>query len=220
MLNMVLQGSPWALGIILLIGAVTEVGIPTLFAIDTVVLFASFQVGLFSNELLLVILALLLGRLLGSSVIYWPSRYFGQRFLKWLSKHQPKICSQLNSVAGRLSTRATVSVALARLTPGLLTAVSVGAGTVKVKFRYFAGGVALSSIIADLSLVVIGVLAKTGTGAFGIKLETWQAGVAAFVLILAGWGLFFVIQRRKGKKAAAIGSCPTDLSNNDLKSGG
>ena len=204
MLSLVVQGSPWALAIILVIGAVTEVGIPTLFAIDTVVLFASYQVGLFSAELFLVIMALLLGRLLGSTIIYWASRLLGQRFLKWLGKYQPKICSQLNSVAGRLATRATASVALTRLTPGLLTAASVGSGLVKIRFRYFAGGVALSSIIADFSLVLVGVLAKTGTSVLGIKLETWQVGIAAFVFLVIGWGTYFYIQRRKAKKNAEI----------------
>jgi len=204
MLSLVVQGSPWALAIILVIGAVTEVGIPTLFAIDTVVLFASYQVGLFSAELFLVIMALLLGRLLGSTIIYWASRLLGQRFLKWLGKYQPKMCSQLNSVAGRLATRATASVALTRLTPGLLTAASVGSGLVKIRFRYFAGGVALSSIIADFSLVLVGVLAKTGTSVLGIKLETWQVGIAAFVFLVIGWGTYFYIQRRKAKKTAEI----------------
>jgi membrane protein DedA with SNARE-associated domain len=135
MLSLVVQGSPWALAIILVTGAVTELGIPTLFAIDTVVLFASFQVGLFSAELFLVILALLLGRLLGSSIIYWASRFLGHRFLKWLGKYQPKTCVQINSVGGRLAGRAGVSIAFARLTPGLLTAVSVGSGLVKIRFK-------------------------------------------------------------------------------------
>jgi membrane-associated protein len=209
MLALVVQGSPWALGIILLIGAITEVGVPTLFAIDTVVLFASYQVGLFSVELLLVVLALLLGRLLGASLIFWASRTLGQRFLKWLEKYQPKICVQLTSIGGRLAKRATISIALARLTPGLLTGVSVGSGLVKIRFRHFAAGVALSSIIADLSLVLIGVLAKTGTTAFGITLETWQVGIAAFVLLAVGWGLYFAFQRRRAKRLSQkTNTCP------------
>jgi membrane protein DedA with SNARE-associated domain len=210
MLSLVVQGSPWALAIISVIGAVTELGIPTLFAIDTVVLFASFQVGLLSSELFLVILALLFGRLLGSSMIYWASRFLGQRFLKWLEKYQPKISAQINSVAGKLANRATLSITFARLTPGLLTAVSVGSGLVKIRFRYFLEGVALSSIIADFSLVLIGVLAKTGTSAFGIELETWQAGIAAFVFLVVGWGTYFLVQWRKSKKRQPekAESCP------------
>ena len=208
MLALVTQGSPWALGIFLIIGAVTEVVIPTLFAIDTVVLFASYQVGLFSAQLMLVIGALLLGRLLGASFIFWISSALGQRFLTWLQKYQPKLCAQLNSVANSLAKRASLSIALARLTPGLLTAVSVGSGLVKIKFGRFALGVALSSLIADFSLVILGVIAKTGTGAFGIKPEAWQVGAAAFVFLVAGWGSYFIIQRRKAKRSFHGESCP------------
>jgi membrane protein DedA with SNARE-associated domain len=210
LLSLVVQGSPWALGIILLLGAITEVGIPTLFAIDAVVLFASFQVGLFSVGLLLVVLALLLGRLLGSSIIYWFSKSLGKRFLNWLEKYQPRICAQINSVSNRLNNRAAFSIALARLTPGLLTASSIGSGLVRIKFNNFVLGVALSSLIADLSLVFIGALAKTGFSAFGIKPEPWQVGIGAFAFLIIGWGTYFIIRNLRAKKAISKvdDSCP------------
>jgi hypothetical protein len=74
--------------------------------------------------------------------------------------------------------------------------------------------VALSSIIADFSLVLIGVLAKTGASAFGIKLETWQAAIAAFVFLVVGWGIYFLVQRKKSKKPEVETgeSCPTQRS--------
>ena len=199
MLASVVSGNPWALAIILLISAVTEVGIPTLFAIDTILLVVGFQLGFFSFELVLIIIALLMGRLVGSSVIFWLSETLGKRFLNWLEKYQPRICSQLNSVAGRLNNRATLSVAFARLTPGLLTAASVGSGLVRIKYRYFALGVIISSLIADFSLLFLGFFAKTGASVFGIKPETWEVVVGALVFLTIGWGLYFLVQRLRNK---------------------
>lgn len=200
MLASIIGGNPWALAIILLISAITEVGIPTLFAIDTILLVVGFQLGFFSIKLILIIIALLMGRLAGSSVIFWLSETFGKRFLNWLGKYQPRICNQLNLVAGRLNNQAPLPVALARLTPGLLTAASVASGLVRIKYRYFALGVVFSSLMADFSLLFLGFFAKTGASVFGIKPETWQIAVGALVFLTIGWGVYFIIQGRRTKK--------------------
>jgi membrane protein DedA with SNARE-associated domain len=196
----VAQGNPIALLVLFLVSALTEVGIPSLFIIDTVLLYVGYQLGFFSLEVLLVVLALFAGRLAGASVIYWLVRLLGQPFLRWLEKRSPRICAQLNAVAGRLSHHAPVAVATARLTPGLLTGVSVGAGLVRIKYISFAFGIALSSLIADAALLLVGFLTRRGTSLFGIRPTPLEIAIGALVALYLGWGIYFLVKRGKAKK--------------------
>jgi membrane protein DedA with SNARE-associated domain len=198
----VAQGNPVALLVLCLVAALTEVGIPSLFVIDTVLLFVGYQLGFLSLEVWLVMLALFVGRLAGSSVIYWLARVLGQPFLPWLEKRAPHICKQLNAVAGRLSQRAPVAVATARLTPGLLTGASVGAGLVRIKYSLFALGIALSSLIADGALLLVGFLTRRGTSLFGIQPTPLEIAIGALVTLYLGWGIYFLLRRLRTKKSS------------------
>jgi membrane protein DedA with SNARE-associated domain len=200
-LDSVAQGNPVALLILFLVAAFTEVGVPSLFVIDTVLLFVGYQLGFFSLEVLLVLLALFGGRLAGSSVIYCLARLVGRPFLTWLEKRAPRVCSQLNAVAGRLNYHAPLALATARLTPGLLTGASVGAGFVRIRYAYFVLGILISSLIADLILLVVGFLTRRGTGLFGIQPTPLEIAVGALTALYLGWGIYFLVKRRRARKS-------------------
>ena len=55
-----------------------DIGIPFPFVLDTIVFFTTYKVGALSWPVLLVIVMLLGGSLLGTSIIYWVSRLLAQ----------------------------------------------------------------------------------------------------------------------------------------------
>ena len=186
-MDAVSQSSLGAVVALFFVAALTEVGVPFPFVIDGVLFVTSYQNGLVSDQLLRVILALVLGREVGAAIIYLLSRFLGNAFINWLGKRFPKLCDRMIWLNTWLGSRAPLAVAIARLTPGLLTPSSVAAGCIGIRYYYFALGVILASIIADGALIVFGFVTMHGLRFLGLAPSAWQVVgvlVAAVVLIL------------------------------------
>ncbi|MFH0914329.1 MAG: hypothetical protein V1849_03460 [Chloroflexota bacterium] len=201
-LESVSTGSPGALAALFLVAAFTEVGVPFPFVMDTILFFTSYraeQVSLWIVFLLMTVL--LLGRVVGASVIYWLTRLLGYAFIRWLGKRFPAVPVRLGQLGTRLSHRTPVTVAIARLTPGLLTAASVAAGAIGLGYFHFVLGIALSSVIADGILLLLGLVTALGFMRLGFAPEPWLMAVGLMVLmVLVGVGRQFLGRRKRLKK--------------------
>lgn len=183
-MDAVTQGSVSALIALFLVAALTEVGVPFPFVIDGVLFITSYESGLWSAQVLRVILALLLGREVGSAVIYWLCRFLSNTFITWLGKRFPTLSDKLVWLNTRLSSRAPLAVAIARLTPGLLTPSSVAAGCIAMRYYYFALGIVLASIIADGALIAFGFAARHGLRYLGFTPSGWEVVGALLIAVL------------------------------------
>jgi membrane protein DedA with SNARE-associated domain len=185
--NAVTQNSFEAMAALFLVATLTEVGVPFPFVIDGALFITSFEGGLFSFQVLFVMLALVLGREVGAAIIFWLSRFVGDTFIKWLARHFPKLKIQEKMVRLhiRLKRQAPLAVAIGRLTPGLLTASSVAAGYCGMKYYQFVMGIILASAIADGALVIIGFATRHGLNILGFTPSTWEVvGVLVGVIFL------------------------------------
>ena len=200
------QNSFGALVALFLVAALTEVGVPFPFIIDGALFIASYESGLFSFQVLLVILALVLGREVGATVIFWLSRFVGDAFINWLGKRFPKL--KLNErmawLNTKLSRRAPLAVAIARLTPGLLTVSSVAAGYSGMKYYQLVLGIVLASVVADGVLVIIGVISKYGLSILGFTPSSWEVVGALAVVILLVWFVRWLWLRRRAHKNSSL----------------
>ena len=175
------NADPGAFAALLSIAALTEVGVPFPFVIDTVLFYLGYRAAELWVEMAAAILMLLGGRVAGSSFAYgvahlgggYVLRYFGGRFPRlrrmvlWVSGRMG-LRGALGVSMGRLSAgtstgavaagtlRAPLVVALARLTPGLLTATSLASGILGLPYRYFVLGIGLASVGGDVALVGLG----------------------------------------------------------------
>lgn len=190
------QSSPGALAALLLVAALTEVGVPFPFVIDGVLFITSYQSGLWSIQVLYVIVALLVGRELGAAVIFWLSRFLGNVFINWMEKHFPALHGKLMGLCGRLGKRAVPAVAIARLTPGLLTPSSVAAGAIYMRYGYFMLGIVLASLIADGALIAFGFAARHGLEYLGFTPSGWEVVGVLLVLVLLALGVRYLWRRR------------------------
>ncbi len=214
------QGSLLALLGLILIAAVMEIGVPIPFILDSTLLFVSLYAGFISLPTLLVVFALFVGRFIGSSILYWLGRLFSDALIKWLKKRWPKVSDRLSYLSNKLSqpaplvdagTRSTsrllpryswtfrvpLTIVLARFTPGLLTVSSVAAGGISLHYGTFVLGIGLSSIIADGLVLTIGFLASLGLKILGVTPSVWQLVIGLTILISLGWGIFFLVKRRR-----------------------
>jgi membrane protein DedA with SNARE-associated domain len=201
LLVIVSQGDMRALVVLLLMSALTEMGIPFPFVVDSVLVVAGYQNGLWSLPVGKIVLFLILGRLIGAAVIYWLSRYLGVRFINWVVKRFPKLLTGMTWLNTKLSRRAPLAIAIARLTPGILTSSSIAAGCIRMSFPQFMLGIILASIIADASLLLLGFSTGYGLKWFGFTPAPWMLVVIAVAVIALIWLLRWLWQRWRNLKS-------------------
>jgi membrane protein DedA with SNARE-associated domain len=171
---------------IFLIAYLTEFGIPFPLMVDSVLFLLGYQIELVWLKAIIVILILLVAREAGAAVVYWFFHFVGNPVVKWLKRRFPGlsgfwlkltdkfgvrntltlIVSRLGSgapmAASGLGFRAPVTIALSRLTPGLLSLTSIASGTLRFRYRYFASGIGISSLFSDCTVIILGII--TGYG--------------------------------------------------------
>jgi membrane protein DedA with SNARE-associated domain len=193
------QGNPTALLSLFLISALTEIGIPFPFILDTILIFTGFEHGLFSKEVGLIMLSLLLGREAGAAIIYWLTRFIGVVFVAWISKRFPSIPKRLHWLTDKLSRNAPFAVAIARLTPGLLTPSTVASGIMCLRYYYLFLGILISSVIADGVLLLIGFGTSHGLKYLGVAPSLWFIIVITVIVAGIAWAIQRFFSRRNRK---------------------
>jgi membrane protein DedA with SNARE-associated domain len=190
------QASPYATITLFFVVALTEVGIPFPFILDSVLFLSSYQSGMEPLQILYIILIVFLGRQFGASVIYWLTRFLGNAFIFWLGKRSPSFKNNWGRIVERLSTQAPMAIAITRVT-GLLTLVSVVSGAISIRYTSFILGVTLSAIIFDGSLVILGLITKYGFQLLGFTPSTWHV-VIGIILVTAivMFGIQYMTRKR------------------------
>lgn len=155
-------GNPAALGVLFSLGIVGDIGVPLLLTVEVFLFFTSYNIGPLSTQVLLIVLALLLGREVGAAALYWASRILGSPLINRVGKRFPWLPNRIRWVRARLEKKPALSVAVVRLTPGLLQIPSLAAGVTRLRYSDFALGVALSSLAYDVVIVLFGVGARFG----------------------------------------------------------
>ncbi len=217
------QGSPEALAALFLVSALTEVGVPFPLLLDSVLFLMGYQLGQVWLQTIAIIFALTLGREAGSTVVYWLSHAAGSPLVGRLGRssllgkriahptetgqkqtYLAVVLSRLGArsiaPAAALGVRTSYTVAVARITPGLLTAVSVVSGIVRLPYRYFALGIALASVFADLAVIGLGVIMRLGLLYFGLTPAPWLIVVGGIINLVLVSVLALLLWRRRQRR--------------------
>ncbi len=218
------RGDPDALIALFAIAALTEAGVPSPLVLDTVLFYLGYQISGDWLAAITVLLVLLLARATGSGLVYWVFRLAGSRIRGWLgprlnrwqanaavsNRRQGARARLLGWISARTvgltslsrsGVSSSYAVALGRITPGLLTAVSVGSGIVGVRYPYFLLGIGISSIFVDLAEISLGVVAGYGLLRFRIEPGSWLIFLGGIANVLLIWALsrLVVWGRSRGK---------------------
>jgi membrane protein DedA with SNARE-associated domain len=189
--------NPTGLVAIFFIAMSCDIGIPFPFVLDTVVFFTTYKMGALSWPVLLVIVMLLGGSLLGTSIIYWVSRLLGTRFADWIGRRSKFLRRNLEQFQNRLSRWTIPVIVAARLTPGLMQVSSVAAGTVRIPYYQVVLAGVFSFIVYDGTLIILGTLARLGFKDVGPEYSAWI--VIGFVAIMAAIFVTVHLIRRRSK---------------------
>ena len=189
--------NPGGLAAIFFLAMSADIGIPFPFALDTIVFFTTYKMGAFSLPVLLVLLMLLGGSLLGTSIIYWVSRLLGTRFADWIGRRSKFLQRNLERFQNRLGRWTIPVIVAARLTPGLMQVSSVAAGTVRIRYYQVVLAIILSFIVYDGTLIILGTIARLGLKDVGPQYAAWI--VIGFVAIMAAIFAAVHLIRRRSK---------------------
>ncbi len=221
-------GNPQDLVGVFLVASLGEFGIPFPLVLDSILFYLGFHLGGLWLTAIIVILVLLLGRVLGATGVYWISRSLGHSIIKWLGNRFPSLPHKLNNLAqmpgiktvlsltvSRLAIRTPLAasatylgwgtpltVALARLTPGLLTATSVASGASGFRYKYFAGGIGIASILSDVASISLGAITGYGLREFIPNPSSWLMVIGIIVDIAVIIAIQHFVSRRTARKLA------------------
>lgn len=199
--------NPPGLAILFLLAVITDIGVPVPFVLDTILLLTAYKVLVSGHPhwtpVIMIIIMLFVGRQVGSGILYLLSRYFGQAFLGWVKKHFPSVGTSLDSFKIRVNHWAPLVVVTGRLTPGLLQMTSVASGAIRMRYKYFALGIALASLIYDGILILLALFAAHNPKAADADFTIWLL-IAMVVIVCILWPLIFVIIQRSKKKVGAV----------------
>jgi membrane protein DedA with SNARE-associated domain len=197
--------NPAGLVAIFFITVSCDIGIPFPFVLDTIVFFTAYQMGALSWPVLLVLMMLLGGSLLGTSILYWVSRLLGPRFVDWVGKRSEFLRRNLEQFQNRLGRWTIPVIVAARLTPGLMQVSSVAAGTMRVPYYQVLLAIVFSFIVYDGTLIILGTLARLGLKDVGPEYSAWI--VIGFVAIMAAVFLTIHLTRRRTNRANTAKKC-------------
>ena len=189
--------NPRGLAAIFFITVSCDIGIPFPFVLDTILFFTTYKMGALSWPVLLIILMLLGGSLLGTSIIYWLSRLLGPRFVDWIGRRSKFLQRNIERFQNRLGRWTIPLIIAARLTPGLMQVSSVAAGTVRVPYYQMVLAIVLSLVIYDGTLIILGTLARLGLKDVGPEYSFWI--VLVFVAVMTVVFLAIHLIRRRSK---------------------
>jgi membrane protein DedA with SNARE-associated domain len=195
--------NPSGLIILFSLAVITDIGIPAPFLLDTVLMLTAYKVWMNPDPnwmpVILIVLMLFVGRQVGSGVLYWMSRYFGYAFLKRIKKYFPSVGNGLDTFEQRLHHWAPLVVVTGRLTPGLLQVTSVASGAIRLRYDFFAIGIAVASLIYDGVLVFLGFIAAHNPRANDIDFTFWIL-IAMIVIVCILWPVIFTVIKHNKKK--------------------
>jgi membrane protein DedA with SNARE-associated domain len=185
--------------VLALLAAITDIGVPVPFFLDTVLMLAAYHAGVNYAPVFFIVLALFIGRQAGSGALYLVSRFLGKGFINWLKRRFPSIGNRLDSAKLGKSRWTPLAVVTGRLTPGLLQITTVASGSICLRYDYFALAVATSSLIYDFILILLGFIAAHSPLADNINLTSWLL-IALIVIVCILWPLLFIFLHRSSKK--------------------
>ena len=187
--------NPGGLAAIFFLTVSADIGIPFPFVLDTILFFTTYTAGPFSSPVLLIIIMLLSGELLGTSIIYWLSRLLGTRFIDWMTRRSRFLRRNLEQFQNRSGKWSVLAIAAARLTPGLMQVSSVAAGSLHFRYYRLVLAIVLSSIVYDGTLITLGTLARLGLRGVEPQYSVWIALVFVVVMMVV-FAIIHLIRRR------------------------
>lgn len=186
------SGDPLSWFLVTLLLIFNEVGLPLPIVYESILLYAGYGLAQNNPGYLAVAAFGSLGSGLGASLLFFLFFLLGSPILK--SKFFKNHAGKIKALKRELLKREILTVALGRLTPGLLSLTSLTAGILRLNYFKFILGVLLSNLVWAFILItagfVVGRLYPSGSSLEGATQKV------SLILGLTALGLFLFLFKR------------------------
>ncbi len=206
-LEAVNQSGPPVLAALFILTFLTEFAIPFPWVQDVIYYYVGFQLGRSTIREIPVLLAMLSGRMAGSSVLYWLARAVGPPFINWVGRRFRSFPQRIGSFKEKLVRHTALALASARLIPGGLVPSTFAAGAVRLSYPGFLLGVLEASLVDDGTTILSGLVTRLSIEYLGITPSPLVFGIGVVLteigIWLVPWLYFRVKSGKKNERPAA-----------------
>ena len=186
--------------------ALEEVGIPVPLPGDAFIAFAGHLVARNSMDPVSAFLAVVLGAMMGSSVLYWLARLYGKPFVKRYGPYMHVKQNRVDKLERWFKRWGPLAVIVGRHVPGFRIVLSVCAGLFGVTYPVFLASVAVSSSVWAAMFLVIGYNLDSQIGPY---MEITPLHLLPSTIFISGSIIYaLVLRRRAHRRETVAGSEP------------
>jgi membrane protein DedA with SNARE-associated domain len=171
--------------------ALEEMGIPVPLPGDVVIMFAGHLVSRGRLSALTAFLAVTLGSMAGSSILYWLSRLYGQPFVRRYGPYMHLKANRLEQAERGFQRYGVLLIVVGRHVPGMRMVISVFAGIFGVSYPVFLASVAVSAAAWAGMFLAIGYALDSRIGQY-LTITPWHLLPSTIFLsgsLVYGWVL-------------------------------
>jgi membrane protein DedA with SNARE-associated domain len=177
--------------------ALEEVGIPVPLPGDAFIAFAGHLVARNALDPVSAFLSVVLGAMLGSSVLYWLARLYGQPFVKRYGPYMHVKPGRVEKLERWFKRWGPLAVIVGRHVPGFRIVLSVCAGLFGVTYPVFLASVAVSSSIWAVMFLVIGYSLDRQIGPY---MEITPLHLLPSTIFISGSIIYAMVLKRRAQR--------------------
>ena len=181
--------------------ALEEVGIPVPLPGDAFIAFAGHLVARNALDPVSAFLSVVLGAMLGSSVLYWLARRFGQPFVRRYGPYMHVKQERVDRLERWFKRWGPLAVIVGRHVPGFRIVLSVCAGVFGVSYPVFVTSVAISSSLWAGMFLFIGYRLDRQIGPY---MEITPLHLVPSSIFISSSIIYALVLRRRSRRAAAL----------------
>lgn len=185
---------------IFIVQVLREIGVPSPGVTQIILLYAGYQLTSGNNSIVFrVLIAIFLGNMCGSMLMYCAGRFLGSKLLERYGKYLRITPELMERAKAKLRSATFLSVVVGRLIPSLMMPISLVCGTMQLPIPKFMAGVWLSLTIWASAFVGLGVLSGNVAAQISPSMEQFPLlwGLLAAGVLALSAAYFF--RRRRGK---------------------
>lgn len=180
--------------------ALEEIGIPIPLPGDAFIAFAGHLIARNRLDPLSAYLAVLLGSMIGASILYWLARSFGQPFVKRYGPYMHVKMSRVDKLETWFQKWGPLVVIIGRHVPGFRIVLSVCAGLFGMSYPVFLGSVAMSASVWAGMFLMIGMRLDSQIGPY---MEITPLHLVPSSLFISGSIAYALVLRHRARRAEA-----------------
>jgi membrane protein DedA with SNARE-associated domain len=198
---------------ILTVIALEEIGVPLPLPGDVFIMYAGHLVARGRISLVSAFLTIVVGSMIGASVLYWLSRRYGQPFVKKYGPFMHIKQARLDRVERWFVAWGPLVIVVGRQIPGFRMVISVFSGLFGVRYPVFLGSVAVAAAMWAAMFLALGIHLDSQIGPYMTITPLHLLPSTLFITASIIYGMILKHRADAAERRAAAQLAPSEASS-------